>query len=251
MQLPYPVGTVNPQRVSASTTAFLRDPQVRAYVLRLARGRCEACGTPAPFKTLLGMDYLEVHHIRILPTAAAIGCKTPLRYVRTVIEGFTMPQILPSGLFAFTSAFHGSFVSSPARRPLIRTRWFAPITSSVRLRRLTCHLPNRGAPRRNILPHSFSLRLHRADGSPTGRRKRCRLRRRQPSRSDMPRRFLPVSFVRLGTLLVSATAGAMTARMTTEIALPKRSGSYQVEIVSDGEQVLPRQRQLPSSPFRR
>jgi 5-methylcytosine-specific restriction protein A len=64
--LPFPSGTVTPQKVSTSSTAFLRDPRVKAYVLKRARGRCEACGTPAPFKTLLGLDYLEVHHMKAL-----------------------------------------------------------------------------------------------------------------------------------------------------------------------------------------
>ena len=64
--LPYPQGTVSPIRISASTTAFLRDPRVKAYVLKRARGRCECCGASAPFKTGPGDDYLEVHHMKRL-----------------------------------------------------------------------------------------------------------------------------------------------------------------------------------------
>jgi hypothetical protein len=64
--LPFPQGTVSPRRVGASTMAFLRDPRVKAFVLKRAGGRCEACDKVAPFKTLLGMDYLEVHHMRTL-----------------------------------------------------------------------------------------------------------------------------------------------------------------------------------------
>jgi len=64
--LPFPPGTKKPQRVDAATTAFLRDPIVKAFVLRMAHGHCEACGTPAPFKTLQGAGYLEVHHMKTL-----------------------------------------------------------------------------------------------------------------------------------------------------------------------------------------
>lgn len=64
--LPCPKGTVQPERVETSTTVFLRDPRVRAFVVKQARGHCEACGAPAPFKTPLSMDYLEVHHLKAL-----------------------------------------------------------------------------------------------------------------------------------------------------------------------------------------
>lgn len=65
-QLSYPKGASLPQKVQVSTTAFLRDPAVVAYVLRRASGRCEACGKPAPFKKATGDDYLEVHHLKML-----------------------------------------------------------------------------------------------------------------------------------------------------------------------------------------
>lgn len=64
--LPFPKGRVNPERKAVSATAFMRDPWVKAYVLKLAAGCCEACGNSAPFTTPLGLDYLEVHHMRPL-----------------------------------------------------------------------------------------------------------------------------------------------------------------------------------------
>jgi 5-methylcytosine-specific restriction protein A len=62
----FPTGVNQPQRVAVTTVAFLRDPRVKAYVLHRAKGRCEACSNPAPFKTALGLDFLEVHHMKPL-----------------------------------------------------------------------------------------------------------------------------------------------------------------------------------------
>ena len=45
---------------------YQRSAIVRNYVLARAKGHCEACGTPAPFKTTRGRSYLEPHHIRRL-----------------------------------------------------------------------------------------------------------------------------------------------------------------------------------------
>jgi len=64
--VPFPKGNVTPQKALTSTTVFLRDPRVKAFVLKRASGRCEVCGEPAPFKTALGLDYLEVHHMKSL-----------------------------------------------------------------------------------------------------------------------------------------------------------------------------------------
>jgi predicted restriction endonuclease len=61
-----PQGTVSPRKAVASSTVFLRDPRVKAFVLKRSGGRCESCATPAPFKTSLGLDYLEVHHMKTL-----------------------------------------------------------------------------------------------------------------------------------------------------------------------------------------
>lgn len=62
----FPKGVTHPQRISTTSLVFLRDPRVKAYVLHRSKGKCEACGNPAPFKTALGLDFLEVHHMKPL-----------------------------------------------------------------------------------------------------------------------------------------------------------------------------------------
>lgn len=62
----FPIGVRQPQRVAVTTVVCLRDPRVKAYVLRRAKGKCEACRNPAPFRTALGLDFLEVHHMKPL-----------------------------------------------------------------------------------------------------------------------------------------------------------------------------------------
>lgn len=66
LTVPFPKGVEQPQRTAATSTVFLRDPRVKAYVLRRAKGKCEACSNPAPFRTTLGLDFLEVHHMKPL-----------------------------------------------------------------------------------------------------------------------------------------------------------------------------------------
>lgn len=61
-----PRGIQAPQRVSSVSTAFVRDPQVKAWVLENAKGICEGCGQPAPFTLEDGTLFLEVHHVRPL-----------------------------------------------------------------------------------------------------------------------------------------------------------------------------------------
>lgn len=52
-----------PERVSVTTSVFIRNPDVVAEVLFRAKGRCEACGQDAPFNRKSdGSPYLEVHH---------------------------------------------------------------------------------------------------------------------------------------------------------------------------------------------
>lgn len=45
---------------------YERSTAVRQYVLARAAGRCEGCGSEAPFLTATGVPYLEPHHIRRL-----------------------------------------------------------------------------------------------------------------------------------------------------------------------------------------
>lgn len=61
-----PRGIKNPQRVSGSSSSFVRDPLVSAWVLQNAGGICEGCGQVAPFELADGTPFLEVHHVRPL-----------------------------------------------------------------------------------------------------------------------------------------------------------------------------------------
>ena len=60
-----PDGIAQPQKVSIVSTAFVRDPKVRAWVLKEANGICEGCGSNAPFE-VDGLPFLEVHHVKHL-----------------------------------------------------------------------------------------------------------------------------------------------------------------------------------------
>ncbi|SFB49168.1 5-methylcytosine-specific restriction enzyme A [Pseudomonas simiae] len=60
-----PDGIAQPQKVSTLSTVFVRDPKVRAWVLKEANGICEGCGSNAPFE-VNGLPFLEVHHVKHL-----------------------------------------------------------------------------------------------------------------------------------------------------------------------------------------
>lgn len=52
-----------PARTQVVSTAFLRNPDVVAEVLIRAKGKCDGCKNPAPFKRASDdTPYLEVHH---------------------------------------------------------------------------------------------------------------------------------------------------------------------------------------------
>ena len=61
-----PRGIENPVRQAAVREVYVRDPAVRAHVLREANGSCELCGSPAPFVDSDGSPFLELHHVRPL-----------------------------------------------------------------------------------------------------------------------------------------------------------------------------------------
>lgn len=61
-----PTGTTRVKRSATAQIRFVRDPEVIAWVLLRADGRCEACGEPAPFFRTDGTPFLEVHHLRPL-----------------------------------------------------------------------------------------------------------------------------------------------------------------------------------------
>jgi hypothetical protein len=55
--------TKTPGQVVVTTTVYVRNPDVVAEVLHLAKGRCGYCGENAPFfRKSGGTPYLEVHH---------------------------------------------------------------------------------------------------------------------------------------------------------------------------------------------
>jgi len=60
-----PAGILKPKRAPSPGTAYIRDPKVRAWVRKKAKGICEGCKQPAPF-TKNDSPYLEVHHVKHL-----------------------------------------------------------------------------------------------------------------------------------------------------------------------------------------
>jgi 5-methylcytosine-specific restriction enzyme A len=64
--LAMPGGTQEPKPRYGATTRYPRDPRVKAWVLKVADGKCESCGQQAPFITVTGEPFLEVHHLRTL-----------------------------------------------------------------------------------------------------------------------------------------------------------------------------------------
>ncbi|MDP4497517.1 HNH endonuclease signature motif containing protein [Vibrio cholerae] len=56
-----PEGNKTPSTTSSSS--FIRDPAVKAWVLLRANGICECCNKATPFMTASGKPYLEVHHL--------------------------------------------------------------------------------------------------------------------------------------------------------------------------------------------
>lgn len=61
-----PRGSSSPARAETSVARYIRDPEVVAWVLVAAKGSCEVCGEAAPFLSVDGEPFLEVHHMRPL-----------------------------------------------------------------------------------------------------------------------------------------------------------------------------------------
>lgn len=57
-----PPGVITPDRVKSHTMGYVRDDQVRRFVLNRARGLCEYCGASG-FELPDGQHYLEAHHV--------------------------------------------------------------------------------------------------------------------------------------------------------------------------------------------
>jgi 5-methylcytosine-specific restriction endonuclease McrA len=66
VKLAPPIGQVSPKKVKVTSMQTVRDPAVKAWVLRVSGGKCSCCGNPAPFKDDDGLPFLEVHHVRPL-----------------------------------------------------------------------------------------------------------------------------------------------------------------------------------------
>ncbi|HVW64375.1 MAG TPA: HNH endonuclease [Nitrosospira sp.] len=64
--LAQPDGVPTPKSRRVSLTQFERDPLVQAWVLQQAKGVCEGCERPAPFRSTDGLPYLELHYLRPL-----------------------------------------------------------------------------------------------------------------------------------------------------------------------------------------
>lgn len=65
---------------------------VKRYALLRARGKCEACGSPAPFVDDTGKGFLEVHHIFRL---ADDGVDAPENVAAVALIVISAPTILP------------------------------------------------------------------------------------------------------------------------------------------------------------
>ena len=61
-----PKGNPAPSRDTTDASGFRRSPDVAAWTLHHADGKCTLCNDPAPFRTKRGVPYLEVHHVRPL-----------------------------------------------------------------------------------------------------------------------------------------------------------------------------------------
>jgi 5-methylcytosine-specific restriction protein A len=61
-----PSGQTSPSSTVRQITTFARDAAVKAWALRRADGDCECCRQPAPFRTIEGFPFLEVHHLKTL-----------------------------------------------------------------------------------------------------------------------------------------------------------------------------------------
>lgn len=57
-----PPGNQAPDRALQSGYSYKRDPKVRAYVIKRAKGYCEYCGKQG-FQMANGQHYIEAHHI--------------------------------------------------------------------------------------------------------------------------------------------------------------------------------------------
>ena len=60
------LGSKKPKKSQTSSTKYVRNPEVVAWVLNFANGICECCKKSAPFIKEDGDTFLEVHHLKQL-----------------------------------------------------------------------------------------------------------------------------------------------------------------------------------------
>ena len=61
-----PSGNMSPSKKETVSEQYVRDPLVKAWVLKNAKGFCELCDQLAPFHKGDGTPYLETHHVKAL-----------------------------------------------------------------------------------------------------------------------------------------------------------------------------------------
>lgn len=61
--VPKPEGKINPREITKIVTEIERDPKVVEWVLFTSYGKCENCNSDAPFISINGEPFLEVHHV--------------------------------------------------------------------------------------------------------------------------------------------------------------------------------------------
>lgn len=57
------IKTINKGPKKTETVVYYRDPYLKQMVKRIAEGKCQYCGSDAPFIDKQGQPYLEAHHV--------------------------------------------------------------------------------------------------------------------------------------------------------------------------------------------
>jgi 5-methylcytosine-specific restriction enzyme A len=106
-------------RAVAKRNVYERSSHVRAYVLARSNGQCEACGRAAPFRTLIGVPYLEPHHIRRLgdggpddPRFMGAVCPNCHREIHHGAQGRSLNELLQSAVTAREDALQQSVITT-------------------------------------------------------------------------------------------------------------------------------------------
>lgn len=61
-----PIGIKKPALHTSKISLYQRDVNVKAWILKNSKGVCELCRKIAPFSTIDGIPFLEIHHIKQL-----------------------------------------------------------------------------------------------------------------------------------------------------------------------------------------